>query len=124
MVESAEQVRAVQAAVARALAAVPGALAPALGAMIETPAAVAAAAQIAAEADFLSIGTNDLAHAVLGSDRFGRRRGRGAPSPRAGRDGGDGARGRRRARDPRGLWRGGVGAGLGAAARGHRRRAS
>ena len=44
---------------------------PALGAMIETPAAVAAAAQIAAEADFLSIGTNDLAHAVLGSDRFG-----------------------------------------------------
>jgi phosphoenolpyruvate-protein kinase (PTS system EI component) len=39
--------------------------------MIETPAAVAAAAQIAAAADFLSIGTNDLAHAVLGSDRFG-----------------------------------------------------
>jgi phosphoenolpyruvate-protein kinase (PTS system EI component) len=70
MVESAEQVRAVQAAVARALAAVPGALAPALGAMIETRAAVAAAAQIAVEADFLSIGTNDLAHAVLGSDRF------------------------------------------------------
>jgi phosphoenolpyruvate-protein kinase (PTS system EI component) len=50
---------------------VPGALAPEIGAMIETPAAVAAAAQIAAEADFLSIGTNDLAHAVLGSDRFG-----------------------------------------------------
>jgi phosphoenolpyruvate-protein kinase (PTS system EI component) len=71
MVESAEQVRAVQAAVVRALAAVPGAPAPALGAMIETPAAVAAAAQIAAAADFLSIGTNDLAHAVLGSDRFG-----------------------------------------------------
>jgi phosphoenolpyruvate-protein kinase (PTS system EI component) len=70
MVESAAHVRAVQAAVVRALAAVPGALAPALGAMIETRSAVAAAAEIAAEADFLSIGTNDLAHAVLGSDRF------------------------------------------------------
>ena len=70
MVESAAHVRAVQAAIARALAAVPGAPAPALGAMIETRAAVAAAAEIAAAADFLSIGTNDLAHAVLGSDRF------------------------------------------------------
>ena len=70
MVESADHVRAAQAAIARALAAVPGALAPALGAMIETRAAVAAAAAIAAEADFLSIGTNDLAHSVLGSDRF------------------------------------------------------
>jgi phosphoenolpyruvate-protein kinase (PTS system EI component) len=71
MVESVGHVRAVQAAIVRALAAVPGALAPALGAMIETRAAVTAAAEIAAEADFLSIGTNDLAHAVLGSDRFG-----------------------------------------------------
>lgn len=71
MVESAAQVRAVQAAIVRALAATPGAPAPALGAMIETPAAVAAAAAIAAEADFLSIGTNDLSHAVLGSERFG-----------------------------------------------------
>jgi phosphoenolpyruvate-protein kinase (PTS system EI component) len=70
MVESADHVRAVQAAIARGLAAVPGSRAPELGAMIETRAAVAAAAEIAAEADFLSIGTNDLAHAVLGSDRF------------------------------------------------------
>ena len=70
MVESADQVRTVQAAIARSLAAVPGALAPALGAMIETRAAVVAAAEIAAAADFLSVGTNDLAHAVLGSDRF------------------------------------------------------
>jgi phosphoenolpyruvate-protein kinase (PTS system EI component) len=70
VVESAEQVRAAQAAVARALAAVPGAPVPALGAMIETRAAVAAAAPIAAAADFLSVGTNDLAHAVVGSDRF------------------------------------------------------
>ncbi len=62
MVESAEQVAAVRAALP----------APAvLGAMIETTAAVANAAAIAAAADFLSIGTNDLSHAVLGSDRFG-----------------------------------------------------
>ena len=39
--------------------------------MIETTGAVADAAAIAAAADFLSIGTNDLSHAVLGSDRFG-----------------------------------------------------
>jgi len=71
MAESAEQVGVAQAAVARAVAAVRGARAPALGAMIETRAAVAAAPEIAAAADFLSIGTNDLAHAVLGSDRFG-----------------------------------------------------
>jgi phosphoenolpyruvate-protein kinase (PTS system EI component) len=70
MVESAEHMHAARAAVARALTALPGAPAPALGAMIETPSAVAAAAEIAAEADFLSIGTNDLAHSVLGSDRF------------------------------------------------------
>ena len=71
MVESAEHVRTVQAAVARALAALPGAPAPELGAMIETRAAVAAAREIADAADFLSIGTNDLSHAVLGTDRFG-----------------------------------------------------
>jgi phosphoenolpyruvate-protein kinase (PTS system EI component) len=76
MADSAQQVTAAQAAVARAVAAVPDARAPALGAMIETPAAVAAAPEIAAAADFLSIGTNDLAHAVLGSDRFG-----GGPAP-------------------------------------------
>jgi phosphoenolpyruvate-protein kinase (PTS system EI component) len=76
MAESAEQVRVAQAAVARAVAAVRGARAPALGAMIETRTAVAAAPEIAAAADFLSIGTNDLAHAVLGSDRFG-----GSPAP-------------------------------------------
>jgi multiphosphoryl transfer protein len=41
-----------------------------LGAMIELPEAALAAAQIAAECDFLSIGTNDLTHATLGTDRF------------------------------------------------------
>jgi phosphoenolpyruvate-protein kinase (PTS system EI component) len=41
-----------------------------LGAMIELPEAAEAAAAIAAECDFLSIGTNDLTHATLGTDRF------------------------------------------------------
>ena len=41
-----------------------------LGAMIELPEAAAAAHEIAAECDFLSIGTNDLTHATLGTDRF------------------------------------------------------
>jgi phosphoenolpyruvate-protein kinase (PTS system EI component) len=62
MVETAEQVHAVRARLPRGVS---------LGAMIETTGAVADAAAIAAAADFLSIGTNDLSHAVLGSDRFG-----------------------------------------------------
>ena len=37
--------------------------------MIELPEA-AAAAELAAEGDFLSVGTNDLTHATLGIDRF------------------------------------------------------
>jgi phosphoenolpyruvate-protein kinase (PTS system EI component) len=41
-----------------------------LGAMIETRAAVAAAPAVAAAADFVSIGTNDLTADVLGEDRF------------------------------------------------------
>jgi phosphoenolpyruvate-protein kinase (PTS system EI component) len=41
-----------------------------LGAMIELPEAAAAARAIAAECDFLSVGTNDLTHATLGTDRF------------------------------------------------------
>jgi phosphoenolpyruvate-protein kinase (PTS system EI component) len=38
--------------------------------MIETSEGVDAAEAIAAEADFLSIGTNDLMHSVLNTDRF------------------------------------------------------
>ena len=41
-----------------------------VGAMVETPAAAGAAAALAARADFLSIGTNDLTAATLGADRF------------------------------------------------------
>jgi phosphoenolpyruvate-protein kinase (PTS system EI component) len=41
-----------------------------LGAMIELPEAAEAAHEIAAECDFLSVGTNDLTHATLGTDRF------------------------------------------------------
>jgi phosphoenolpyruvate-protein kinase (PTS system EI component) len=41
-----------------------------LGAMIETRAAAEAAPAIATVSDFLSIGTNDLTHSALGSDRF------------------------------------------------------
>jgi phosphoenolpyruvate-protein kinase (PTS system EI component) len=42
----------------------------AVGAMIETPEAAAAAEAIASRCAFLSIGTNDLAHATLGTERF------------------------------------------------------
>jgi len=58
--ESAEQIRAVRALV-------PGDVS--IGAMIETPEAAGRAAEIAAESDFLSIGTNDLVQYTLGLDR-------------------------------------------------------
>jgi phosphocarrier protein FPr/phosphocarrier protein len=38
--------------------------------MIELPEAAEAASEIASECGFLSIGTNDLTHATLGTDRF------------------------------------------------------
>ena len=41
-----------------------------LGAMIELPEAAEAASEIGAVSDFISIGTNDLTHSTLGTDRF------------------------------------------------------
>jgi phosphoenolpyruvate-protein phosphotransferase len=46
-----------------------GVVAPALGVMIETPAAALSAAQICEVADFVSIGTNDLTQYTLAMDR-------------------------------------------------------
>jgi phosphoenolpyruvate-protein kinase (PTS system EI component) len=62
LVESPEQVRAVRALLR-------GDSPPPIGAMIETPAGVARVTEIALEADFLSIGTNDLVQSTLGLDR-------------------------------------------------------
>jgi phosphoenolpyruvate-protein kinase (PTS system EI component) len=61
MVEDAAQVRRVRALLNDATIAV--------GAMIETPVAAMRATEIAREADFLSIGTNDLVQYTLGLDR-------------------------------------------------------
>lgn len=69
LVRGAGDVEAVRALLERA-AAEQGAPVPALGAMIETPGAAADAAAIAARADLLSIGTNDLTASTLGADRF------------------------------------------------------
>ena len=71
MVTTAEDMRAVCAA----LASLPnGGEMPKVGAMIETPDAAEAAADIAKQCDFLSIGTNDLTQLVLGLDREQSRR--------------------------------------------------
>jgi phosphoenolpyruvate-protein kinase (PTS system EI component) len=69
LVASAGQVRECRALLERACAA-SGVPVPPLGAMIETVAAAHDAEAIAAAADFLSIGTNDLTAAALETDRF------------------------------------------------------
>lgn len=65
MVASAEELRTVRTMLEQDHAGPP----PQLGAMIETPEAAGRADEIAAEADFLSIGTNDLVQYTLGLDR-------------------------------------------------------
>ena len=70
LVRDAAQLRAVRALLAEALEELEWANPrPRVGAMIETPEAAARATEIAAEADFISIGTNDLVQYTLGLDR-------------------------------------------------------
>jgi phosphoenolpyruvate-protein kinase (PTS system EI component) len=69
MVDDVSQLVAVERVLARARART-GIEKGALGAMIETPAGVAGAADIAARASFISIGTNDLTVSTLNVDRF------------------------------------------------------
>jgi phosphoenolpyruvate-protein kinase (PTS system EI component) len=70
MVDDAGQLDAIEGLLARARARASRVEGGVLGAMIETPAAVEHAAEIAARSSFLSIGTNDLTASVLGVDRF------------------------------------------------------
>jgi phosphoenolpyruvate-protein kinase (PTS system EI component) len=70
LVRDAAQLRAVRDLLAQALEEVGWAKPrPWVGAMIETPEAAARASEIAGEADFISIGTNDLVQYTLGFDR-------------------------------------------------------
>jgi phosphoenolpyruvate-protein kinase (PTS system EI component) len=71
LVRSPEQVRAARELACEAVRATGAAPSPLLGAMVELPEAAERAAELAAEVDFLSIGTNDLTAATLGIDRFG-----------------------------------------------------
>jgi phosphoenolpyruvate-protein kinase (PTS system EI component) len=70
LVSGPEQVRAARELAREAVRATGAREMPLLGAMVELPEAAGRAAELAAEVDFLSIGTNDLTAATLGLDRF------------------------------------------------------
>jgi phosphocarrier protein FPr/phosphocarrier protein len=80
MIASLDELRAVRAVVDRVAAELGLAERVSVGVMIETPAAAVTADLVAAEADFLSIGTNDLTQYALAMDR-------GNPAVAAGIDG-------------------------------------
>ena len=69
MIADLQELRNARAALREAEQAVGTASATPLGIMVETPASALLAAELAAEADFLSVGTNDLAQYVLAADR-------------------------------------------------------
>ncbi|MBS0366821.1 MAG: phosphoenolpyruvate--protein phosphotransferase [Proteobacteria bacterium] len=69
MITDVQELREVRAAISRLQRARGDTRPVSVGAMIETPAAAVLAPRLAAEADFLSVGTNDLTQYVLAMDR-------------------------------------------------------